>query len=249
MSSEKQKSSSIPELRYPPMDAATALEASRRDLRVAERETAEVGPGASETNCFHLVWVREYSDLQTLDLVPPDLEHERVREAITADDADAYDLARDRFRRGQRSGECSCAEGPFGFRTTYNRLRRLHHPNLARVLSDHFGQQIAWDDLLARVVRAWHSRLVDLRAPLLVGLLALNDIDIGAHATLRVLRTVDILSAHDIRIGDEGRLDFQGGGVKVRCASLTGPHALWDRPVDIAAAAKAVNRATDGITP
>jgi hypothetical protein len=249
MSAEEQKSSSIPEVRYPAMDALSALEASRRDLRVGERETAEVGPGAREANCFHLVWVREYSDLQALDLAPPDLEHERVSEAIAADDADAYELARDSLRSGQQSYECGCAEEPFGLRTTYDGLRRLHHPNLASVLSDHFGQQIAWDDLLPRVVRAWHSRLVDRHAPLLVGLLALNDIDIAAHATLRVLRTVDVLNARDIRIGDEGHLDFQGGGVKVRCASLTGPGPRWDRAIDVAVATKAVNRGTEGITP
>jgi hypothetical protein len=248
MGSDEQKSTSIPSVRYPATDALSALRAPRRDLRVAEGETAMVGPGAREANSFHLVSVGEYSDLQALDLVPRELEHESVRAAIEADDADAYALARDFVRAGP-PGHCGCNGRSFELRKAYSGIRRQHHPNLASVLSDHFGRPIAWDDLHPRVVRAWHSRLVDVHVPLLVGLLALNDIDIAAHGTMQVPRTVDVLNAREIQIGGEGRLDFQGGGVKVRCTSLTGPGLLWKDSLAVAVAATAVNRAVEAATP
>ena len=53
MGSDEQKSMSIPSVRYPATDALSALRAPRRDLRVAEGETAIVGPGAREANSFH----------------------------------------------------------------------------------------------------------------------------------------------------------------------------------------------------
>jgi hypothetical protein len=56
-----------------------------------------------------------------------------------------------------------------------------------------------------------------------IGLFALRDISIGDYATLTATPTVRALYANNITIGNEGRLRFTSGAIKVRCSTLTGP--------------------------
>jgi hypothetical protein len=220
--------------KYPVTSPADALKVPRRDIRVRAGESLDIGPDAIADGAFHLVVIRDQEDLGILDLVPHGLEYEGLRTAIAADDLAAHELAHASFlREAPAQDPCGCGNEDSStggtFQSTYTSVRRNYHPNLAQMLSESYEQTVAPDDLLARVVRGWCNALWNTRGPLVLGLLALNDIDIEDRATLRVDPYVNVLNANDIRIGEEGRMDFQGASVKVRCRSLSGPSPFTSR--------------------
>jgi hypothetical protein len=255
MTEDSKAASQTPQLRYPPRTVAEALAAPRRSVRVEEGQTLEVGPNAAEATGFHLVHVRSYEDLQALELMPKGLEEASVREAIAADDADARAFAREMLRTGSGPAHaCSCEDGheagpsaPATLRGAYTRVRGLHHPALADLLSKHYEQPIAFDDVLPRMMRGTLERLLIPTMPRFVGVWATEDVDVQPHATLPIATGVSLWTARHITVGREGRIDFQGNSVSVRATSLTGPGAeIHLSSIFLRAILAKVNRISEG---
>jgi hypothetical protein len=109
-------------------------------------------------------------------------------------------------------------------RGRYSEIRRSQHPSLALALGKGARRPLMADDMAVRSVYRWSTRLAE-RGFLLVGLLALLNINVEDDATLSISNTQS-LWANDITIGGNGRLAFSGGYVKVTARSVSGPNPM-----------------------
>jgi hypothetical protein len=172
---------------------------------------------------FARVQLKAYADLQLLGLVPRYLSEEKVRKAISADDAEVYQMA---ARTLSLATPCDCsghaasdaaAARANPLRSAYNRLRKHHHPALAAVLAYHYGTHVAWDEPVSSIVRNWTSAL---RVGSLVHVALIGDITINKNATLTVAAPAKSLLAWNIWIERTGRLVQQGSYLKVWANSI-----------------------------
>lgn len=211
----------------------TAKEALRHEVRqlvVLENAELRFSPSHPElADYFVRVHLKAYDDLQLLGYVPRKLSEEKVRQAITADNDEAYKLASSMAAQ-LSPHDCDCqnqsAHSSKSFtgtlRATYNRNRNTHNPALGRLLSDHLGAHIPWDDPVASITRKWVVRLDDrsfLEKPILVALT--EDIKINRNASLLVDPGLHSLLAHDIQIHRRGRLVLQGSYIKIWASSIS----------------------------
>jgi len=204
--------------------AREALTRNPRNIEVAENSELSLSPAHPElAECFAKVRLRNYEDLQLLGFVPRKLAEDRIRGALKADDDEVYRIASASTSapshcdcNGEATGTRSFASG---LRASYNAVRKKHNPTLARVLSDHYGASIAWDDPIAGAARNWVSKLDSKAAVVIVALF--QDIKIHRNATLSVDAGTDSLLAHDIMIHRSGRLVQRGSYMKIWANSVT----------------------------
>ena len=202
-------------------DVVSVEEALRRPslrIRVADGKEMTVGPFNSEPKGFRLVEIARFEDLHRLGFVSEQVSEDSAIQALRADER-AFGAA---VRRGAgTSAPCSCSatEGSRAPRI----LRRRFQENLIELLQPLYRQSLTPDDPAVvhpfRRLQAW----LDRPSKYIVGLYALEDIDIGKRATLTMTPTVRALYAGNITIGDSGRLRFLSGNVHVRCATVNGP--------------------------
>ncbi len=217
---------------YAGVKLCTAKEALRHEVRqIVVPENAELllSPSHPElANFFVRVHLKSYEDLQLLGYVPRRLHEEKVRQAITADNEEVYRLASSMASQ-LSPPDCECqyqsahtSESFKGsLRSTYNRIRNTHNPTLGRLLSDHLGAHVPWDDPIASITRKWVSRLDDrifLEKPVLA--VIAEDITINRNASLIVDPGLQSLLAHDVRIHRRGRVVLQGSYIKIWANSI-----------------------------
>lgn len=218
---------------YAEVKLCTAKEALRHEVRqIVVPENAELllSPSHPElANCFVRVHIKSYEDLQLLGFVPRKLSEEKVRQAIAADNEEVYRLASSMASQ-LSPHDCECqnqsARTSVSFRdnlrATYDRNRKAHNPALGRLLSDHFGAHVPWDDPLANITRKWIILALDNKIyatrPLLVVLTA--DITINRDASLIVDSGLKSLLARDIWIHRRGRLVQKGTYIKIWANSV-----------------------------
>lgn len=230
MSSEHAPSSSSTEA-YEQTKQCSAKEALKHDLRsidVPEDTTVLLSPTSRDfADCFLRVHLRSYEDLQTLGFVPRGLSEENVRKAIAGDDDETYKMAQTTFCQVRHDCDCSEHRGHTAnphrnktLRSTYTAIRKSHNPNLARLLSDHYGTRMPWDSPIAGIVAKWTGYIEIVLDPLILVLFA-QDITINRNATLAVDANAKSLMARDIKIHNTGKLVHQGGYLKVWANSIS----------------------------
>ena len=205
------------------MSAREVLGLEPRPLVVPEDQEMVLSPdNPNFARSFARVQLKSYADLQLLGLVPRHLSEDKVRKAISADDAEVYQMA---TRALSLSTPCDCSghaaltKRPLG-RTRYARLTTVaqaHHPALAAVLADHYGTHVAWDEPVSSIVRNWTFAL---RVGSLVHIALLGDITINKNATLTVASPAKSLLAWNIWIERTGRLLQQGSYLKIWANSM-----------------------------
>jgi len=191
-----------------------------KGLEVPEGRELEVSPGNPElSGRFLSVAVGTVEDLKILGLVPKGLEREALQDAVEKDDQLAADAVLG--RGGDAMAPCTChgggrAESPGkeGFRAAVQRVRRSYQPNLARVLSRHYGRSVAWDSPVVGITRRWLDG-ISKKVEWWIEVLLADDIVINANATLVLQATTRSLMAGRIRIHRTGRLSSRGGYLKI----------------------------------
>lgn len=206
-----------------PVSASEALKPADISIEVPARASETFGPFERKyARGFRIAALTSFRDLQLLGLVHRELREEHAIQAVRADERECRD-ARVRSaprHHGDESGSCSCTTavpriGNASRRDFQNHLIELLEPMIGGVLTA----------IHPVVIHTFHHVSAWARRPsqYLLGLVALENITIGDHATLTGSPTVSALYANNITIGVEGRLSFASGAVKVRCKELTGP--------------------------
>lgn len=205
-------------------DVVSVEEALRKpslSIRVPDGEVMTFGPFNAHAKSFRLAEITNFKDLHRLGFVSDQISEERAVKALRADER----AHREAVRQGTGMlGPCPCGsqDGPQVPRI----LRRRFQDSLIELLQPLYRQSLTADDPAVvhpfRRLQAW----LDRPSQHLVGLYALEDIDIGKNATLTMTPTVRALYAKNINIDDFGRLHFQSGNVHVRCATVNGPTLL-----------------------
>ena len=201
------------------------------DIVVPEGQTRYFDPTHDDyAESFMAVALETFDDLKKLGLVHGDLDEAEALEAIREDRA-AEDVAA-RVASDEAAPDCECGHderADYGtrFQAAYQRVRRTQSRNLIRLMQPSFGER-----LFARHPAVLHthgtlSRLLRGGPHIVVGVAALNNIDIAAAATFEVSAAVSYLGANKITIGANGRLRFFGSNVKVNCTELNGPPAFF----------------------
>lgn len=203
------------------------------DIVVNRGQEVVLAPDREEyVRYFHEVEVRSFTDLQALHFIPEGLDEAKIRTAITKDDAEGLALARTQLQIpaaapcGCHGGHAESATVPqrsyaANLRSAYTAIRRAYHPYLAEVLSEHYGRQILWDDLLPKNVRGWTVQLERMTFLKPIAL-KLKDITIQQNATLSLTSSTSKLWANDIRIHVGGKLNVNSSYIKIRCHSVQG---------------------------
>jgi hypothetical protein len=136
--------------------------------------------------------------------------------------------------RAQAVGKaCSCegATGSSGelahswtgdLRRAYAAIRPRHNYSLAKLLSEHYRKDVAWDSPLASIVRGWVYAL-DHRVGVwrIIGVL-FNDVTILNKATLNLSSSVSYFRANRISIHAGGVLKINSSYIRIVCASVQG---------------------------
>jgi hypothetical protein len=208
-----------------PCSATEALRRDAVDLQVDDDEQLVLSPtDRSHHSYFARIRLQAFDDLQVLGLVPRGLRQEAIRTAIAADDEAVQRLAEERVRRGDAAAPCGCSQSggrslsfSASLRASYQALRRDYNPALARVLSNHYGTELAWDSHLAISVRGWTSRF---SKEALVTVALFRDIQIGRNARLDVEASSVELLARNIRIHRSGTLSHHGGYLRIWANSI-----------------------------
>lgn len=217
---------------YPEVKLCTAKEVLRREVRqIVVPENAELllSPSHPElAHCFVRAHIKSYEDSQLLGFVPRKLSEEKVRQAIAADNEEVFRLASSIVSQlsphnceCQNESERTSVSFRGSLRATYDRIRKAHNPALGRLLSDHFGAHVPWDDPLASITRKWILALdnkIYATRPILVALTA--DITINRDASLIVDAGLKSLLAHDVWIHRRGRLVQRGSYIKIWANSV-----------------------------
>jgi hypothetical protein len=217
------------EIPWTSIKLCTAKEALRHEARnivVPENVDLTLSPSHPELlNYFVRVPLKTYEDLQLLGFVPRKLSEEKVRQAIAADDEEAYKLSG--TLSPQAPSDCECkntlpraSSYSQNLRSIYNGIRKTHNPSLARLLSDHFSTHITWDDPVAGITRKW-ALYLDSRLSKVLLVAILMDITINRGASLAVDANVKSFLAHNIQIHRTGRLIQQGSYMKIWANSMT----------------------------
>lgn len=198
-----------------------ALRKPSRSINVPNGEVVTVGPFNEHAKGFRLVEITNFEDLHRLGFVPDQVSEDHAVKALRADERAHREGVR---RRTGISDPCSC--GSQDGNQTPRILRRHFQDNLIELLQPLYRQSLTADD--PAVIHPFQRLQSWLNRPsrLLLGLYALEDINIGKNATLTMTPTVRALYANNINIDDFGRLHFQSGNVHVRCATLNGPTRL-----------------------
>jgi hypothetical protein len=201
-----------------PISVEEALQSIDFDINVEEGTAITVGPFEEQfADIFRLAEVRAFEDLQQLGYIHRELNEEALATALRADDR----LFREARRQPSAGQPCDCGDEKSQEMSTISRLQV--HDHLIELLQPLFRSDLSPDH--PAVLHTYHHTRKWLTRPsmILVGLFAINDINIGDEATLTMTPTVHALYANDISIGQNGWLRFQSGGVHVRCNSLNGP--------------------------
>jgi hypothetical protein len=204
-----------------PVTVEEAMRDAEFDVTVPDGMVMAAGPFEAEyADAFRLAEVTAFADLQRLGFIPDLVDENSLVEAVRADERVFRGLL---HRRGTADPDpsCACAAGHADGAPTL--ARRHVQDRLVDLLQPLHRDVLRADD--PAVLHAYHHARAWMARPnrYLVGIYALNDINIGDRATLTMTPTVQALHARDITIGDEGRLRFTGGGVHVRCRTLNGP--------------------------
>jgi hypothetical protein len=205
--------------------ARELLEREGRTIEVPENSEVVLSPANPEyADSFARVRLQSFEDLQLLGFVPRRLSPEKVRTAMAADDAEAFKLA---TATPVPPPPCHChpAEphskpgrtGRGGFRPAYLAIRNRYNPALAKVISEHLGTTVQWDDSLVGLVRKW-DRYAQLK-PFVYAIL-LDDIVINRNATLSVAAASHSLLAGRIWIHRTGKLTYRGRYLKIWASSI-----------------------------
>jgi hypothetical protein len=205
----------------PPISVEEALRDATFNINVQEGMDVTLGPfEAQYSEAFRLAEVTTFEGLHLLGFIQKEIAEEQILKAIRADDR----VFRESHQRQHMIGHkpsCSCEERET--RTVAEIPRRQFQDHLIDLLQPLYRDLLRADDPAVihpyRHARAWMGR----PNLCLIGLFALNDINIGDNATLTMTPTVQALYANDINIGKNGRLRFTSGGIHVRCSTLNGP--------------------------
>lgn len=230
-----------------PLTIEEVLGSCSMDIHVPEGRTMTLGPFESPySEAFRLGEVTSFEDLHRLGFIHEGITEEEITNAIRADERVFRESLRRQRMGGESTSSCSC-EDP-GARHPAEITRRQVQDHLIDLLQPLFQDSIRPDDPVVvhsfRHARTWMAR----PSRFIVGIYALNDIDIGDAATLTMTPTVQALYANDITIGRKGRLRFTSGGVHVRCRTLNGP-SLFSDVTNLEKYVKNLSRETREIQP
>jgi hypothetical protein len=235
----------------PICSASEVLRRPTRDVVVPEDQEVRFSPSNPEMAVhFSRVLLRNFEELQLLGFVPRKLAEEKVRHAMEEDDREAYRLAASHIT-ARPQGACECEDGggastwAADFRRVYRQVRQAHTPAIARVLSDHYGTSIAFDDPQPRILTRWVQHVSDkvfFERPILVA--ALMDITINRRSTLRVEPQLKSLNANNIWIHREGTLRQEGGNLRIWAHNISRFFALSDITYEKIPHAEWISRAT-----
>jgi hypothetical protein len=230
----------------PIRSASEVLRRPTRDVTVPEDQEVQFSPSNPDMAVhFSRILLRNFDELQLLGFVPRKLAEEKVRHAIEEDDREAYKFA-SALITARPPGACQCEDRPArstfaaDFRRAYRQVRQAHTPAVARVLSDYYGTQIAFDDPQPRIMTGWVRHVSDrafFERSILVA--ALMDITIKRRATMKVEPLLKSLNANNIWIHREGKLRQEGGNLRIWAHNISSyldfselvyeehPHAGW----------------------
>lgn len=204
--------------------AKDVLRLELRPIEVPENQTFVFSPANHDyASCFARVRLRSYEDLRILGFIPRKLAEEKIRQAIAADDAEAFDLAGKMLR--DSGGDCGCMEKgarestkqASPIRPKYNSIRKRHNPALARLVGDHYGVQMAWDEPLVAILR--HSLLALAIGPEILTAVS-GDIIIHRNATFAVSRASRLVMARNIWINKSGQFVSQSSYLRIWANSI-----------------------------
>ena len=209
-----------------------ALEQPRDDVVITYSKEVSITPGKGEyANLLHHVEIRSFEDLQALSFIPDKLDEKRTLDALTSDDASALSAAQNYVQA--RGKSCRCQEAQTteeihrkasyasDLRTTYESIRRWQNPQLARMLTEAYRKEVAWDSPIAAHVRGW-VHLWQLVHAIPIWIFLPNNITVLNNATLHVPAITKLLLANQIRIHAGGRIWAHSSYTKIKCASIQG---------------------------
>jgi hypothetical protein len=220
---------------YPARDA---LKRESDNLVVPEGQTITFTPSdRGLAHYFARVELAAFDDLQILGFVPRKLPEQEVRRAIQMDDDEAYKMSasavasfgtpcgcESRAAVTARTGQYETFQ--IRFRKAYREVRRANNPALARLLSDHYGVQIPFNDPLPTIVRNWISYF-DVTArfgpPILISVL--QDVTIHRGGALTTDPGLKSFLARNIWIHKTGQLVQRGSYLKIWAHAISG---FWD---------------------
>lgn len=207
-----------------PVPVEEGLRQGTFDIGVPNDGNLTVGPFEEPySHGFRLLEVRAFAELQRLGLVPLNVSEDQLVKAYYTDDRRYRELLEARLPI-TAAHACSCGEGG---QEPSRPLRRFHFQNeLVDVLQPVSRRLLKPDDLFVLhtfgQLRAWLNR-----PPLyLLGYFLVNNITIGARATLTMTPTIRFVRANDITIGGGGNLTFRSANIHVKCQTLNGPGVL-----------------------
>jgi hypothetical protein len=210
-----------------PCSTAEALRRDLSSIELREGEEAALSPSQREHHkYFARVRMRGFDDLQALGLVPRRLKEQVVRDALSSDDRDALQLSREFIaKRGAPAGSCGCESAHIRptsiareLDATYRDIRKEHHPALARVLSERYETEFAWNSAFASSIYGWTRRIQ--AQEIIASICVVADITIGRNATLTLDHTSTVLLAREIWIHRTGKLVHRGGFLRIWAKSL-----------------------------
>lgn len=224
-----------------PYSAVEALSRTPAALEVADDEDLELSPAKrGHEKYFARVRLERLEDLQVLGLVPRRLKMQTIREAISADDEQARNIGEQRMRQGEARAKAPCgchgaeaatSASPCGchgtsrtatsfsqdLRSMVQHVRHDYHPELARVLTNHYGIDFRWDSALAVSIHGWVRRF---RPDIHVIVNMFEDITVGRNARLVLKAQSTSLLARAIQIHRTGTLVHRGGYLRIWANSI-----------------------------
>ncbi|WP_316827617.1 hypothetical protein [Pedobacter miscanthi] len=188
-------------------------------LEVAENSHITIGPNEKMfSDALHYVSIKSFEDLQELSIIPQGLSKESILKAISEDDDESLTIAKKDYNFSKQS-DCKCHDHvEHSLQTQYRNIRRKGNFQLAKLLTNHYGKQILWDDFEA--IHAYKMTMNLLKNPRLglnVVYFSLDDIIINTNSTLTVNSGTDLIKGRNLVIHTNGKMEIKSSYLFLKC--------------------------------
>ncbi len=218
----------------PELTAREFVQQEPLSLVVAKGETVTLSPTNPElAHHFARVPMRTVEDLQVMGFLPRGLDIESLRTAVRDDDDFTRRDMEAWLERNPKAAKtvdepCDCGASKARERTpqaTMAQLFRLErkrvHPALSALLSEHYNNAIAPDDVVSRTTWRWVKYVERRLIPIYVLFPVLfQDITISADATLVAEHGTSSMLARDIYIHQTGTLRSLSSHLRIWASSI-----------------------------
>lgn len=196
--------------------------AEPRDINVPESHEISIGPNVENyQNFYHFIAVKSIDDLKQLNLIPSEINIDKLKKAIQSDDEVAVKIAKKNFKYDLK--ECDCPDKKQSSLTSfYAGIREQSHFELTNLLADYYNKKLDWDSNEVKHTYRWTSMLTDAARSIILSVLYANDIIIKHNSTMIVKVGTDLIRGRDLRIYSGGKMVIQTSYLFLKLLSAQG---------------------------